>query len=55
MWVQYLGQEGPLEEGTATHSSVLAWRTPWLEETGRQQSMGLQELDMTEKTEQART
>ena len=27
-WVQYLGQEDPLEEGTATHSSILAWRIP---------------------------
>ena len=29
MLVQSLGQEGPLEEGTATHSSILAWRIPW--------------------------
>ena len=28
-WVQSLGQEGPLEKGTVTHSSVLAWRIPW--------------------------
>ena len=32
--VQFLGQEGPLEEGTATHSSILAWRIPWTEEPG---------------------
>ena len=32
--VQSLGQEGPLEEGRATPSSVLAWRMPWTEETG---------------------
>ena len=32
--VRSLGQEDPLEEGTATHSSVLAWRLPWTEETG---------------------
>ena len=38
--VQYLGQEDPLEKGMATHSSILAWRTPWTEETGRLQSMG---------------
>ena len=37
-----LGQEDPLEEGMATHSSVLAWRIPWTEEPGRLQSMGLQ-------------
>jgi len=30
-WVQYLGQEDPLEKGMATHSSVLAWRIPWRE------------------------
>ena len=29
-----LGQEGPLEEGMATHSSILAWRIPWTEEPG---------------------
>ena len=31
--VQSLGQEDPLEEGTATHSSILAWRIPWTEES----------------------
>ena len=40
MWVQSLGQENPLEEGMATHSSSLAWRTPWTEESGGLQSMG---------------
>jgi len=35
MWVQSLGWEDPLEEGMATHSSILAWRTPWTEEPGR--------------------
>ena len=40
MWVQSLGQENPLEEGMATHSSSLAWRTPWTEEPGGLQSMG---------------
>ena len=29
--MQYLGQEGPLEEGMATHSSILAWKIPWTE------------------------
>ena len=35
-----LGWEDPLEEGTATPSSILAWRIPWTEEPGRLQSMG---------------
>ena len=38
MWetqVQSLGQEDPLEKGMATHSSILAWRMLWIEETGR--------------------
>ena len=34
-WVQSLGQEGPLEKGIATHTSVLAWRIPQTEEPGR--------------------
>ena len=38
--VQSLGQEDPLEEGMATHSSVLAWKIPWSEEPGGLQSMG---------------
>ena len=33
MWVQFLGWENPLEEGTATHSSILAWRIPQTEES----------------------
>ena len=36
------GREDPLEEGPATHSSILAWRIPWTEEPGGLQSMGLQ-------------
>ena len=35
--VQSLGWEDPLEEGMATHSSILAWRIPWTEEFGRLQ------------------
>ena len=31
-WVQSLGQKDPLEKGTAIHSSILAWRIPWIEE-----------------------
>ena len=46
-WVQSLSQEDPLEKGKATHSSTLAWRIPWIEESGRLQSMGLQR-DTTE-------
>ena len=41
MQVRSLGWEDPLEEGMATHSSVLAWRIPWTEEPGRLQSMRL--------------
>ena len=47
--VQSLGQEDLLEKAMATHSSILAWRTPWTEEPGRLQSMGHKELDMTEQ------
>ena len=38
-WVQSLGWEDPLEKGTATHSSILAWRILWTEEPGGLQSM----------------
>ena len=38
--VRSLGREDPLEEGMATHSSILAWRIPWTEEPGGLQSMG---------------
>ena len=37
--VRSLGQEDPLEEGMATHTSILAWRIPWTEEPGELQSM----------------
>ena len=39
-WVQALGQKDPLERGMATHSSILAWRSPWTELPGGLQSMG---------------
>ena len=42
--VQSLGQEDPLEEGMATHSSILAWRIPWTEEPGELYLMGLQRV-----------
>ena len=45
-----LGQEDPLEEGMATHSSILTWRIPWTEEPGGLQSIGSQKS----RTEQKR-
>ena len=44
MLVRSLVQEDPLKEGMATHSSILAWRIPWTEESGGLQSMGLQRV-----------
>ena len=41
MWVQLLGQEDPLEEEMATHSSILVWKIPWTGEPGGLQFMGL--------------
>ena len=46
--VQFLGQEDPLEEGMATHSSILAWRVPWIEESGGLSPGDCKESDMTE-------
>ena len=43
-WFWSLGWEDPLEKGTATHSSIPAWRIPWTEEPGRLKSMGLQRV-----------
>ena len=43
-WVQSLGQEDPLEEEIATHSSILAWRIPWTEEPGGLRSRGSQRV-----------
>ena len=43
-WVQSLSWEDPLEKKMATHSSNLAWRIPWTEESGRLQSRGLQRI-----------
>ena len=40
--VRFLGWEVPLEKGIATHSSILAWRIPWIEEPGGLQSIMLQ-------------
>ena len=44
-----LGREDPLEKGTATHSSILAWRIPWTEEPGGYSPWGHKESDMTEQ------
>ena len=48
-WVQSLGQEDPLQKGTATHSSIFAWRIPRTEEPCGLQSMGCKESDTTER------
>ena len=44
IWVRSLGQEDSLENGMATHSSILAWEIPWTEEADGLQSMGLQRV-----------
>ena len=43
-WLQSLGREDALDKGIATHSSILAWRIPWTEESGGLQSMGSQRV-----------
>ena len=43
-WVQSLGREDPLENGIATHSSILAWEIPWTEEPRGLQSIGSQRV-----------
>ena len=43
-WVSSLGWEDPLEEGMATHSSILGWKIPWTEEPSRLQSMWSQRV-----------
>ena len=51
MWearVRSLGQEDPLEEEMATHSSIRAWEIPWTQEPGGLLSRGCKALDMTE-------
>ena len=47
--VRSLGREDPLEKEMATHSSILAWRIPWMEELDGLQSTGRKESDMTER------
>ena len=52
MWVPSQGQEDPLEEGMATHSSIFAWIIPWTEELGGLQSMGSQRVGHAWASEQ---
>ena len=47
--VQPLGREDPLEKAMATHSSILAWKIPWMEEPDGLEPMGSQESDKTER------
>ena len=49
-----MGQEDPLEKGMATHSSILAWKVPWTEESGWLQYMGLQRVEHDWACEHAR-
>ena len=49
IWVRSLGWEDPLEEGMATHSNILAWRIPWIENLEGYSSWGQKELDKTER------
>ena len=44
MWVRSLGQEDPLEEGMATHFSIIAWRILWTQVAGGLQSIGSQRV-----------
>ena len=45
-WVRSLGQENPLEKEMVTHSSILAWKIPWMEEPSGLQTMGLQRVGL---------
>ena len=47
-WVRFLSWEDPLEEEMVTHSSILAWEIPWIEEPGGLHLWGHKELDTTE-------
>ena len=49
-WVVSPGREDPLEEGMATHSSILAWRIPWTEEPVNYRPWGHKESDTTKTT-----
>ena len=50
-WVQSLSREDDLEKEMAIHSSILAWKIPWIEEPGRLQSMGSQRVGHDSATE----
>ena len=50
-YVRFLDKEDLLEKGMATHSSILAWKIPWTEETGEVQSMGSQRVRHTWTTQ----
>ena len=52
MWVQSLSWEDPLEKKMATHSSIVAWKTPWTERPDALQTMGLQRVGHDLATEQ---
>ena len=54
-WVPSLGWEAPLEEGMATHSSILVWRIPWTEEAGGLQSTGSQKAGHDWATKHGKT
>ena len=43
-WVQSLGQKDPLEKGMATHSNILTWKIPWMQEPGKLQSVASQRV-----------
>ena len=43
-WLQFLGQEDPLEKEMENYSSILAWKIPWMEEPGSLHSMGSQRV-----------
>ena len=49
MLVQSLGMGDPVEEEMATHSSILAWKIPWIGEPGGLQSMGCERVDITDQ------
>jgi len=49
-WVRSMGWKDPLKKRMATHSSILAWKIPWIEEPGGLQSEGCRELDMVKVT-----
>ena len=51
-WIRSLGREGPLEKEMATHSCILVWEIPWIEEPGRLESTGLHTVGHDLATEQ---